>query len=221
MYLVFKLTKLKVSTDTLPKGLGNGESRSLMSEYQIDLQLIEAIKRGDPHAFDLLMVRYQHKVNKIVGRYVRDQSEVLDVTQEVFIKAYRALRKFRGDSSFYTWLYRIAINTSKNYIISQGRRLPDLNFHVADLDYFLMRNAPRDTGTPERLLMRDEIENTVFDTIDHLPKDLKTAIMLREMEGLSYEEIAEAMKCPVGTVRSRIFRARAAIDRNVQPLIQQ
>ncbi len=192
-----------------------------MREYQVDLQLIDAVKRGDSHAFDVLVQRYQPRVMKIVSRYVRDPSEVLDVTQEVFIKAYRALKKFRGDSSFYTWLYRIAINTSKNYIISQGRRLPDIDFEIADMERFTMRNAPRENGTPERLLMRDEIEHVVFDTIEHLPKDLRTAIMLREMEGLSYEEIAEVMDCPIGTVRSRIFRARAAIDRSVQPLLQQ
>lgn len=190
-----------------------------MREYQIDLQLIEAVKDGGPHAFDRLMKRYQLKVHKIVGRYVRDQSEIMDVSQEVFIKAYRAIKKFRGDSSFYTWLYRIAINTSKNYVISQGRRLPDIDIEIPDMERFIMRNAPRETGTPERLMMRDEIEQAVYETIEHLPRDLKTAIMLREMEGLSYEEIASVMDCPVGTVRSRIFRARAAIDRNVQPLL--
>ncbi len=141
------------------------------------------------------------------------------MSQEVFIKAYRALKKFRGDSSFYTWLYRIAINTSKNYILSQGRHLPDIDIYIEDMERFLTRNTPREHSTPERLLMRDEIEHAVYDTIDHLPKDLKTAIMLREMEGLSYEEIAVVMDCPVGTVRSRIFRARAAIDKNVQPLL--
>jgi RNA polymerase sigma-70 factor, ECF subfamily len=192
-----------------------------MREYQVDLQLIDAVKRGDSHAFDTLVMRYQPRVNKIVSRYVRDPSEVLDVTQEVFIKAYRALKKFRGDSSFYTWLYRIAVNTSKNYIISQGRRLPDIDLNIDEVDRFMVRNAPREYGTPERLLMRDEIEHVVFDTIEHLPKDLRKAIMLREMEGLSYEEIADVMHCPVGTVRSRIFRARAAIDRSVQPLLQQ
>lgn len=192
-----------------------------MREYQVDLQLIDAVKGGDSHAFDVLVTRYQPRVAKIVSRYVRDPSEVLDVSQEVFIKAYRAIKKFRGDSSFYTWLYRIAINTSKNYIISQGRRLPDVDFEVSDMERFIMRNAPREFGTPECILMRDEMEHVVFDTIEHLPKDLRTAIMLREMEGMSYEEIAEVMDCPVGTVRSRIFRARAAIDRNVQPLLLQ
>lgn len=191
-----------------------------MSELQIDLDLIESIKRGDTRAFGTLVTRYQSRVNKIVSRYVKDPSEVLDVSQEIFIKAYRALRKFRGDSSFYTWLYRIAINTSKNYILSQGRRLPDVDIYIEDMERFLMRNTPKEYGTPERLLMRDEIEHVVYDTIDHLPKDLKTAIMLREMEGLSYEEIAVVMDCPVGTVRSRIFRARAAIDKNIHPWLQ-
>jgi len=190
-----------------------------MSEFQIDLELIEAVKRGDTRAFGTLVTRYQSRVYKLVSRYVKDPSEVLDVSQEIFIKAYRALKKFRGDSSFYTWLYRIAINTSKNYILSQGRRLPDVDIYIEDMERFLLRNSPREYGTPERLLMRDEIEHAVYDTIDHLPKDLKTAITLREMEGLSYEEIAVVMDCPVGTVRSRIFRARAAIDKNVHPLL--
>lgn len=192
-----------------------------MGEQQVDLELIQAVKQGNSQAFDVLVTRYQTRVSKIVSRYVRDPSEVLDASQEVFIKAYKALKNFRGDSSFYTWLYRIAINTSKNYIVAQGRRLPDIDIHIDDMERFVSKNAPKEYGTPERLLMRDEIEHAVYDTIEHLPKDLKTAIMLREMEGLSYEEIASVMDCPVGTVRSRIFRARAAIDKNVQPLIQQ
>lgn len=192
-----------------------------MHEYKVDLQLIEAAKQGDTRAFDILVMRYQNRVFKIVARFVKDPSEIMDVCQEVFIKAYRALNKFRGDSSFYTWIYRISINTSKNYIISQGRRLPDIDLEIVDMERFCMRNSPKETGTPERLLMRDEIEHAVYDTIDHLPDDLKTAIMLREIEGLSYEEIADIMHCPVGTVRSRIFRARAAIDRNVLPFLQQ
>lgn len=192
-----------------------------MHEYRLDLQLIEAAQKGDTRAFDVLVMRYQTRVFKVVARFVKDPSEILDVCQEVFIKAFRALDKFRGDSSFYTWLYRIAINTSKNYIISQGRRLPDIDIQITDMERFTMRNSPKETGTPERLMMRDEIEHAVYDTIDHLPNDLKTAIMLREIEGMSYEEIADIMHCPVGTVRSRIFRARAAIDRNVLPLLQQ
>lgn len=190
-----------------------------MHEYRLDLQLIEAAKQGDSRAFDVLVIRYQTRVFKVVARFVKDPSEILDVCQEVFIKAYRALNKFRGDSSFYTWLYRIAINTSKNYILAQGRRLPDIDLDITDMERFVMKNSPKETGTPERLMMRDEIEHAVYSTIEHLPNDLRTAIMLREMEGLSYEEIADIMHCPVGTVRSRIFRARAAIDKNVQPFL--
>lgn len=191
-----------------------------MEEHRVDLQLIEDAKRGDSRAFDVLVTRYQSRICKIVGRFVKDHSEIMDVSQEVFIKAYRALGKFRGDSSFYTWLYRIAVNTSKNYIISQGRRLPDIDLQIEDMERFTVKNSAKEFGTPERLLMRDEMEHVVYDTIDHLPKDLRTAIMLREIEGLSYEDIAGIMHCPVGTVRSRIFRARAAIDKSVQPLIQ-
>lgn len=190
-----------------------------MPDHRTDTHIIEAVKNGEAHAFDSLVVRYQTRILKVVARYVRDPSEIFDVCQEVFIKAYRAIDKFRGDSSFYTWLYRIAINTSKNYMISQGRRLPDIDLDMDNMDKFLTRNVPRENGTPEKLLMRDEIEHAVYDTIDHLPKELRTAIMLREMDGLTYEEIAEVMACPVGTVRSRIFRARAAIDKNVQPLL--
>jgi len=192
-----------------------------MQDERVDLQLIEATKNGDSRAFDALVMRYQTRVFKIVARFVKDPSEILDVSQEVFIKTYRALNKFRGDSSFYTWLYRIAINTSKNYIISQGRHLPDIDINIENMEGFTMKNGLREFGTPERLMMRDEMEYVVYDTIEHLPADLRTAIMLRELEGRSYEEIAEIMHCPVGTVRSRIFRARAAIDKSIQPLLQQ
>lgn len=192
-----------------------------MNDYRLDYQLIDAVKQGDIQAFNSLMLRYQHKVCKIVARYVRDPSEIMDVTQEVFIKAFRAIQKFRGDSAFYTWLYRIAINTAKNYVVTQGRRLPDIDIEIEDMEQFMMRNSPKEQGTPERLMIRDELEDVVTDVIEHLPKELRTAIMLREMEGLSYEEIANVMDCPVGTVRSRIFRARAAIDRSVLPLLQQ
>ncbi len=192
-----------------------------MQENRLDLQLIEDSRKGDPKAFDALVTRYQSRVFKIVTRFVKDPTETLDVSQEVFIKAYNALAKFRGDSSFYTWLYRIAINTAKNYIVSEGRRLPDIDIDIIDMETFMSRNSPKEYGTPERLMMRDEIEHAVYDTIEQLPKDLRTAIMLREVDGLSYEDIAETMQCPIGTVRSRIFRARAAIDKSVQPLIQQ
>jgi RNA polymerase sigma-70 factor (ECF subfamily) len=192
-----------------------------MNQYSVELELIAAVKRGDPHAFDLLVIRYQSRILKIVARFIKDPSEMLDVCQEILFKVYRALPSFRGDSAFYTWLYRIAVNTSKNYVLSQGRRLPDLTLEVFDKEGFLIRNTPKESSTPEGLMLSNEIEDVVFDTIEHLPQDLKTAIMLREMDGMSYEEIATIMDCPVGTVRSRIFRARAAIDRNVQPLLQQ
>ncbi len=192
-----------------------------MYDSREDKQLIEATKSGDSRAFDVLVMRYQTRVFKVVARFIKDPSESLDICQEVFIKAYRALNRFRSDSSFYTWLYRIAVNTSKNYIVAQGRRLPDINIEILDMERFVMRNSPKEVGTPERLMLRDEIEHVVYDAIDHLPKDLRTAITLRELEGMSYEEISDIMHCPVGTVRSRIFRARIAIDKSVQPLLQQ
>lgn len=190
-------------------------------ENQLDLHLIEAAKNGDSRAFDMLTLRYQPRVFKIVGRFMHDPSEIMDVCQEVFIKVYRALHKFRGDSAFYTWLYRIAINTAKNYIISQGHCLPDISTEIPEMERFITKHGLTEFGTPERLLMRDEIENIVYDAIAHLPKDLRIAITLRELEELSYEEIADIMHCPVGTVRSRIFRARAALDKSVQPLMQK
>lgn len=192
-----------------------------MYDNREDRQLIEATKLGDSRAFDVLVMRYQTRIFKVVARFVKDPSESLDICQEVFIKAYRALNRFRADSSFYTWIYRIAVNTSKNYIVAQGRRLPDINIEILDMERFVMRNSPKEVGTPERLMLRDEIEHVVYDAIDHLPKDLRTAITLRELEGMSYEEISDIMHCPVGTVRSRIFRARIAIDKSVQPLLQQ
>lgn len=190
-----------------------------MYDNREDIQLIEATKQGDSRAFDVLVIRYQNRVFKIVARFVKDPSECLDVCQEVFIKVYRALDKFRADSSFYTWLYRISVNTAKNFIISKGHRLPDIDIEIIDMDRFVMRNSLKEFGTPERLMMRDEIELVVYDTIARMPKDLRTAIKLREIEGKSYEEISDIMHCPVGTVRSRIFRARSVIEKNVQPLL--
>ena len=192
----------------------------MIQDNRVDTQLVEATRNGESHAFDLLVMRYQARIFRTVARFIKDPSESMDVCQEVFIKAYRALDKFRGDSSFYTWLYRIAVNTAKNYIISQGRRLPDIDLNIENMERFIMKNSLKEVGTPEHLLMRDEIEHVVFDVIDHLPKDLRKALTLREVDGLTYDEIADIMHCPVGTVRSRIFRARAAIDKSVQPLIQ-
>jgi RNA polymerase sigma-70 factor (ECF subfamily) len=163
--------------------------------------------------------KYQHKVIKVISRYIRDHSEAQDVSQDAFIKAYRALPRFRGDSAFYTWMYRIAINTAKNHLVTRGRRLPSVDIDAQEAEQFDGDSALKEYATPERLLQRDEIQRVVFDTIDQLPDDLKTAITLREIDGLSYEEIAETMECPVGTVRSRIFRAREAIDKTLRPLL--
>ena len=190
-----------------------------MAEKIVDQALVERVQRGDKAAFDILVRKYQHKVVKLISRYVKDQSEVYDVAQEAFIKAYRALSNFRGDSAFYTWMYRIAINTAKNYLVAQGRRLPNVDIEASDAEQYEGESALKEYATPESMLRRDEIQETVFRTIENLPDDLRTAIMLREIEGLSYEEIASAMDCPIGTVRSRIFRAREAIDKTLKPLI--
>ena len=190
-----------------------------MGENGIDKELVERVQRGDKAAFDVLVLKYQHKIVKLISRYVRDFSEVQDVAQESFLKAYRALPNFRGDSAFYTWLYRIAINTAKNYLVSQGRRPPNGDVDSTDAEQFEGESELKDYGTPERLAMREEIERTVISAIEQLPQDLKTAITLRELEGLSYEEIAQAMECPIGTVRSRIFRAREAINKSLEPLL--
>jgi RNA polymerase sigma-70 factor (ECF subfamily) len=185
----------------------------------VDKALVERVQRGDKRAFDMLVLKYQHKLTKLVSRYVRDPSEVMDVVQESFLKAYRALPSFRGESAFYTWIYRIAINTAKNHLVAQGRRPPDGDIDSGDAEQIEGESELKDNATPERLLLRDEIERTVMDAIEQLPEDLRTAIMLRELEGLSYEEIAQSMECPIGTVRSRIFRAREAINKKLQPLL--
>ncbi|SFC99602.1 RNA polymerase, sigma-24 subunit, RpoE [Thiohalospira halophila DSM 15071] len=190
-----------------------------MSEARSDAELVERARNGDTAAFDALVRKYQHKITKLVGRYVDDHAEVLDVTQDAFIKAYRALDRFRGDSAFYTWLYRIAINTAKNHLVAQGRRPPGSDVDVDDAEQIAGYGSFSDSGTPERMALRDEIEQTVFDAIEALPEDLRTAITLRELEGMSYEEIAAAMDCPIGTVRSRIFRAREAIENRLKPLL--
>jgi RNA polymerase sigma-70 factor (ECF subfamily) len=190
-----------------------------MGATNVDQQLVERVQKGDKAAFDVLVLKYQHKIVKLISRYVRDQSEALDVAQESFIKAYRALGNFRGESAFYTWLYRIAINTAKNYLVSQGRRPPDTDVDMEDAVQFEAEPGLREGDSPELLAQRDEIERVIFETIEGLPDDLRTAITLRELEGLSYEDIALAMACPIGTVRSRIFRAREAIDKRLKPLL--
>ena len=185
-----------------------------------DQQLVERVQRGDKRAFDLLVLKYQHKILSLVTRFVRDPHEAQDVAQEAFIKAYRALPNFRGESAFYTWLYRIAINTAKNQLASRNRKPREVDASVEDVEFYEGEHALKDIDSPERLLLRDEIEATVNQSIQQLPEDLRMALTLREFEGLSYEDIAEVMQCPVGTVRSRIFRAREAVDKALQPLLQ-
>jgi RNA polymerase sigma-70 factor (ECF subfamily) len=190
-----------------------------MGEQDTDQALVERVQKGDKRAFDLLVRKYQHKVVGVISRYINDWSECQDVAQETFIRAYRAIAAFRGDSQFYTWIYKIATNTAKNYLVSQGRRPPTDDIAIDDAVLLDGGTRLKDGATPERELMRQEIEQTVFDTVEQLPEDLKIAITLREVDGLSYEEIAETMNCPIGTVRSRIFRARDAIDQKLRPLL--
>ncbi|MEM1112723.1 MAG: RNA polymerase sigma factor RpoE [Pseudomonadota bacterium] len=187
-----------------------------MSAAETDQQLIARVQKGDNRAFDMLVLKYQHKVLGVISRYVHDRDEVQDVAQEAFIKAYRALPKFRGDSQFYTWLYRIAINTAKNHLVSRSRRPPGSDVEVEDAEYYDGGGALRDIETPESALFGNELREVVERAISDLPDDLRAAVTLREFDGLSYEDIAEIMDCPVGTVRSRIFRAREAIDRQVK-----
>jgi len=183
-----------------------------------DKQLVARVQKGDKRAFDMLVLKYQYKVHAIVSRYIKDFDEVNDVVQEAFIKAYRALAKFRGESAFYTWLYRIAVNTAKNYLVARNRRPPASDVDAGDADYYEGGHRLTDIDSPENLLYRDELEAVVDQSIRDLPEGFRTAVTLREFEGLSYEEIAEIMDCPVGTVRSRIFRAREAIDEKVRAL---
>jgi len=187
---------------------------------ETDQKLVERVQRGEKQAFDVLVLKYQQKVANLISRYVRDSGEVMDVTQEAFIKAYRALPNFRGESAFYTWLYRIAINTAKNYLAAQGRRPPSDDIEAESAEQLDAGVRLKEFGTPENLLLREEIASTIKEAIDDLPEDLRTAITLRELEGLSYDEIAKAMDCPIGTVRSRIFRAREAIDKRLEPLLK-
>ncbi len=192
-----------------------------MGESELDQALVERVQNGEKHAFDLLVRKYQHKIVSVVTRYVSDWSEAQDVAQEAFIRAYRAIGAFRGDSAFYTWIYKIAINTAKNHLVSKGRRPPIGDIAIEDAVQLDGATQLRDRATPERELLRQEIERTVFATVEELPEELRAAITLREVDGLSYEEIAEAMNCPIGTVRSRIFRAREAIDEKLRPLLSE
>jgi RNA polymerase sigma-70 factor (ECF subfamily) len=191
-----------------------------MGDREIDQQLVERAQHGDKHAFELLVAKYQRKLARLLSRFIRDPAEIEDVSQEAFIKAYRALPSFRGDSAFYTWLYRIGINTAKNYLVAQGRRAPTTTeFDTEEAETFEEAEYLRDINTPESELSSKQIADTVNQAMEALPEELRTAITLREIEGLSYEEIANIMNCPIGTVRSRIFRAREAIAEKLRPLL--
>ena len=186
-----------------------------------DKELVKRVQKGDKAAFDLLFTRYQHKIFGLVSRFIRDPEEIEDVVQEAFIKAYRALPRFRGDSAFYTWLYRIAINTAKNQLVAKSRRPPDVDVDAEDAEFMDGGDSLRESENPENALARDQLEAAIDDAIRNLPDDLRSAVTLREFDGLSYEQIAEVMDCPVGTVRSRIFRAREAIDQRISPLVNR
>jgi RNA polymerase sigma-70 factor (ECF subfamily) len=197
-----------------------GRGALAVSDREIDSQLVARAQQGDKQAFSLLVEKYQRKLTRLLSRFIRDQAEVEDVTQEAFIKAYRALPAFRGDSAFYTWLYRIGINTAKNYLMAMGRRAPtSTEVEAEDAEGFEEGEQLRDINTPESVLLSNEIAETVNSTIEQLPEELRRAIQMREIEGMSYEDIAQAMDCPIGTVRSRIFRAREAIAEQLRPLL--
>lgn len=190
-----------------------------MGENELDLELVKRVQGGDKTAFDVLVLKYQHRIGAVIGRFVHDYAESQDIAQETFIRAYRALNNFRGDAQFYTWLYRIAVNTAKNHLVSMKRRPPTSDVDADDAEHFDGAYRMHDSDTPEHELLREEIARTVSEVVAELPEELRQAITLREMEGLSYEEISETMDCPIGTVRSRIFRAREAIDLRLRPLM--
>jgi RNA polymerase sigma-70 factor (ECF subfamily) len=192
-----------------------------MSEQELDLALVKRVQQGDKNAFNLLVAKYQNRIAGLISRYVSNQSDIADVAQEAFIKAYRALPNFRGESAFYTWLYRIAVNCSKNYLVAQGRKPPANDIDAEEAELYDNADSLRSNASPENLLLSDEVKAVIYKIIDGLSDDLKIAITLREIEGMSYEEIAVIMDCPVGTVRSRIFRAREAIDNNLNPMISE
>ena len=195
------------------------ELSQLPQEPELDHELVKRVQRGDSAAFDLLVRKYQHRVLGLIGRYIPDWSECQDVAQETFLRAYRAIGNFRGDAQFYTWLHRIAVNTAKNHLVAHNRRPPTDDIDIADAEQYASGMRLRDNDTPERELMRQQLEQTVMRAVEALPEELRVAITLREVDGLSYEEIAKKMDCPIGTVRSRIFRAREAIDLEMQPLM--
>ena len=192
-----------------------------MGERNLDQELVERVQNGEKAAFDILVRKYEHKLANVISRYIRDSSEVLDVAQEAFIKAYRALPNFRGDSAFYTWLYRIAINTAKNHLVAASRRPPTEDVDSQDAEQFEAGSGLKEYATPERMALQGELAATIQAAIAELPEELRAAIILRELDGMSYEEIASAMECPIGTVRSRIFRARDAIEKRIRPLLDE
>ena len=194
--------------------------KSLMADNITDKMVIERVKNGDKKAYDLLVLKYQQRVINLISRFVKNYADALDISQETFIKAYKALPNFRGESAFYTWLYRIAVNTAKNHLTVQSRKITKSDYDVAEIEQIEGNMTLTEQTTPENLLIKDELQETILNTIENLPEDLKSAIMLREIEGLSYEEIAAVMECPVGTVRSRIFRARETIDNKIKPLLK-
>jgi RNA polymerase sigma-70 factor (ECF subfamily) len=203
----------------MAEGVEPQPGQEASAQQALDQELVRRVQRGDSAAFDLLVRKYQHRVAALIGRYVADWSECQDVAQETFIRAYRAIGNFRGDAQFYTWLHRIAVNTAKNHLVSQNRRPPTEDVDVGDAEQFDSAVRLRDTDTPERELARQQMEQTVMRAVEALPEELRSAITLREVDGLSYEEIAQRMDCPIGTVRSRIFRAREAIDLELRPLM--
>ena len=197
------------------------QAEGLETSQELDIELVRRVQRGDSVAFDALVRKYQHRIVALIGRYVSDWSECQDIAQDTFIRAYRALPNFRGEAQFYTWLHRIAVNTAKNHLVAQKRRPPTDDIEVGDAEQFDTGSALRVVDTPEHELLRQEVERTVMRAVEALPADLRTAITLREVEGMSYDEIAVRMACPIGTVRSRIFRARDAIDIALRPLMNQ
>ncbi len=210
------------STDScsLTHQVNSGENTMARGAEQSDAQLVKRVQKGDRQAFDFLVLKHQYKVQAVISRFIRDQAEVQDIAQEAFIKAYRAVHNFRGESQFYTWLYRIAVNTAKNHLVTRNRRPPSDDIDINEAESYGGSEYLKDNDTPEGEMYRGELEQAVFHAIAELPEDLRTAVTLREMEGMSYEEIAEVMECPVGTVRSRIFRAREAITDKIRPLME-
>jgi RNA polymerase sigma-70 factor, ECF subfamily len=202
------------------RGMAEVELSQPSPERELDHELVRRVQRGDSAAFDLLVRKYQHRIAGLIGRYIADWSECQDVAQETFLRAYRALGNFRGDAQFYTWLHRIAVNTAKNHLVAHNRRPPTDDIDVEDAEQYASGMRLRDNDTPERELMRQQLEQTVMRAVEALPEELRVAITLREVDGLSYEEIAQRMDCPIGTVRSRIFRAREAIDAEMRPLTE-